>query len=97
VKNLPNDLLLHSHSLQIASLYHSLVQLTEGKSVIETQAMLSDVIIAYRALRRHITTDSNGDRFGARQAHHAMQGTIGEELPVSTPPKFADLFKAFKL
>ena len=81
MKNLPNDLLLHSHSLQIAALYHSLIHLTEGKSVIETNAMLADVIVAYRALRRHITTDSNGNRFGSSQAHAAMPGTI----PAVTP------------
>ena len=65
-----SDMVLHSLSLQIAAAYH-LVELDISESE------KTELINAYRAVRRIISKNVDGDRFGSDAAHRMMRmGTI---------------------
>jgi len=65
------DQILHSLSLRIAAAYHSIKVESVGED-----PMLHDILDAFRSIRRGITRDENGKRWGASAAYKAMQGEI---------------------
>jgi len=64
------DMLLHSVSLQVAAIFHTIS--VEDMS----EDIKDDLITAYRCLRRHITIAPDGKRYGATEGYRAMQGDI---------------------
>ena len=64
------DMLLHSISLQVAAIFHTI-----NKEDM-TEELSDDLITAYRCLRRHITIAPDGKRYGATEGYRAMQGDI---------------------
>ena len=61
------DITLHALSLQIAAAY---------RMAGDNEDTLDDIILAYRAIRRHISKGDDGKRYGANDAHRMMQGGI---------------------
>lgn len=63
------DLVLHDTSLAIAKAYVGAYNNPNTDITI-----LDDLMIAFRNVRRHITKDGDGNRYGSNVAHKAMQG-----------------------
>ena len=69
--NRPNllDLALHGASLEIAKAYVGAYNNPNTDICV-----LDDLMEAFRNVRRHISKGEDGNRYGARAAHKAMQG-----------------------
>jgi hypothetical protein len=63
------DLVLHDTSLAIAKAYVGAYN-NPGTDI----TVLDDLMVAFRNVRRHISKDENGSRYGSNVAHRAMQG-----------------------
>lgn len=65
----PLDRRLHILSLQVANLFYELREMTP-------QQLTDDLLFAYRCIRRHISNEPAGNRFGSHAAYQAMRGLI---------------------
>ena len=63
------DLALHDASLAIARAYVGAYN-TNTTDI----TVLDDLMVAFRNVRRHISKNEDGNRYGAHAAHRAMQG-----------------------
>ena len=63
------DLVLHDTSLAIAKAYVGAYN-NPGTDI----TVLDDLMTAFRNVRRHISKDADGNRYGSNVAHRAMQG-----------------------
>lgn len=59
------DKILHGMSLQIAAIYHATPK--------ENHERKGDLLYAFRIIRRGISKDENGNRYGCTEAYEAMQ------------------------
>ena len=63
------DIVLHDASLAIAKAYVGAYNQSSTDITV-----LDDLMTAFRNVRRHISKDADGNRYGSNVAHRAMQG-----------------------